>query len=63
MPAKVTNTYRVLALDAATNVTGYSVYDDKVLVSYGTFKTDINKDTTSRINELKYWLLAVIKEW
>lgn len=51
---------RVLALDAATGVTGYAIYDDKKLVDYGTFSTDELMDSTSRINEVKHWLLDMI---
>ena len=40
VPAKGADTQRILALDAATSVTGYAIYDDKVLVSFGTFKTN-----------------------
>jgi len=39
VPLKDTDKYRILALDAATSVTGYAIYDDKVLVGYGTYKT------------------------
>ena len=62
VPAKTANTQRILALDAATNITGYSVYDNKILVGYGTFKTEANEDTTHRINEVKKWLIAVIEK-
>lgn len=63
VPIKKIDTFRLLALDAATNVTGYSVYDDNQLVAYGTFKADSNKDATERINEVKLWLEAAVKEW
>ena len=61
VPTKRIDTYRTLALDAATNTSGYSVYDDKTLVAYGTYKTDENKDVTERINEVKHWLEEIIK--
>jgi Holliday junction resolvasome RuvABC endonuclease subunit len=51
---------RVLARDAATGITGYAIYDDKKLVDYGTFSTDELMDSTSRINEVKHWLLDMI---
>ena len=54
---------RVLALDAATNITGFSLYDDKELIHYGVFKTDQQLDTTARINQVKHWLEEVVKEW
>ena len=63
VPVKKEGTYRLLALDAATNVTGYAVYDEEQLVAYGTFKATTSKDSTERINEVKLWLEAVIKEW
>lgn len=62
VPIKKIDTRRILALDAATNITGYSIYDDNQLVTYGTFKTDSSKDAIERINEVKHWLLAMIKE-
>lgn len=63
VPIKGIDTTRILALDAATNVTGYSIYDNKTLVSYGTFKVDSALPTTERINTIKKWLQAAIKEW
>ena len=63
VPAKGTDTQRILALDAATGTTGYSIYDDKVLVGYGTFKTNQMLTATERINQVKNWLKAAIKEW
>ena len=62
VPQKDNNVRRILALDAATGTTGYSIYDDEVLVSYGTFTADSSKDVTERINEVKHWLLTMIKE-
>jgi len=50
-------------LDAATGITGYSIYDDKVLVSYGTFHADNILSTEERINQIKQWLKAALKEW
>ena len=63
VPAKGTETYRILALDAATNVTGYAIYDDKVLVSFGTFKTNSSYEATERINQVKGWLRAALRAW
>ena len=63
VPIKKIDTQRILALDAATVITGYSIYDDGVLVSYGTYKVNKELPTENRINEVKKWLLAAIKEW
>ena len=60
VPIKKIDTYRILALDAATNITGYSIYDNKELVSYGTYKTNEENDITKRINEVKKWLEKII---
>lgn len=63
IPLKGNNTQRILALDAATSITGYSIYDDRVLVGYGTYKTNSSLETVERINEVKQWLKAAIKNW
>lgn len=63
IPEKGIDVQRILALDAATSITGYSVYDNKVLVGFGTYKTDNSLSATERINQVKKWLEAAIKEW
>ena len=63
VPIKKIDTKRILALDAATNISGYSIYDDDVLVAYGTYKVNSSLDTTERINTVKRWLSAAIDEW
>lgn len=62
VPEKDSDTVRVLALDAATNITGYSIFDNRDLISYGTFKTK-GDNSEIRIHEVKEWLRAVIVEW
>jgi len=62
VPPKNDDTQRVLALDAATVVTGYSIYDNQKLVSFGTYKVDKNLPTEERINKMKKWLISVIEE-
>ena len=56
LPQKNNNVYRILALDAATGTTGYSIYDDKQLVAYGTFTTQYSDDATDKINQVKKWV-------
>lgn len=63
VPKKDTNTTRILALDAATNITGYAIYDNKTLVSYGTYHTNAGLSATERINQVKNWLKAAIEEY
>lgn len=63
VPLKEQDTRRILALDAATSISGYAIYDNNVLVSYGTFKTDKNLDAVARINQVKKWLTKKLNEW
>ena len=56
LPQKNNNVYRILALDAATGTTGYSIYDDKQLIAYGTFTTQYSDDSTDKINQVKKWV-------
>ena len=63
VPVKNADTQRILALDAATNVTGYAIYDDKVLVGYGTYRTTSTLSAAGRINQVKQWLKAALNEW
>ena len=53
VPIKSIDTRRILALDAATGITGYSIYDNETLVSYGTFKVNKDLPTEQRIKEVK----------
>lgn len=62
VPIKKIDTRRILALDAATGITGYSVYDNDTLVTYGTFKTDTSQEITAKINQVKKWLQSIIIE-
>ena len=63
IPIKKIDTERVIGLDAATNITGFSVYDNGDLVYYGTFTAKHDAPTDARINEIKNWLLTIINEW
>ena len=62
IPAANKSVHRILALDAATETTGYSIYDDKKLVAYGTFTVPYTPDSTARINAVKHWLDSVCRE-
>ncbi len=63
VPDKSDDCQRILALDAATVITGFAVFDDGVLVHYGTVKVNKELPTEERINKMKQWLMEVIKEW
>lgn len=53
---------RVLALDAATGTTGYSIYDDKDLIKYGHYSLSSEHEITERINGMKKWAVALCNE-
>lgn len=53
---------RILALDQATHITGYSIYDNEKLVKYGVFTTS-KQDEIERDKELVDWLYSVINNW
>lgn len=59
---KVKDEYRVLALDQASRVTGYSIFDGDKLTSYGVFETT-NEDEGKRCHEVKVWLISMIENW
>lgn len=53
---------RILALDQASHDCGWSIFDDKNLVSYGIHSLS-DKEETIRINDLKHWLISMISSW
>ena len=62
VPKKEKGVIRVLALDDATSTTGWSVFDDNNLVSYG--KVVMNsQDVIKRISGMRQWLLSAIRNW
>lgn len=60
--AKPKGVQRVLALDQATKITGYSIFDGERLIRYGVFETD-NSDTMIRYKMLRDWLICMINIW
>lgn len=59
---KVKGENRILALDQASHVTGYSIFDGGKLTSYGTFETKESEEGR-RCHEVKVWLLSMIENW
>ena len=59
---KVKGENRVLALDQASHVTGYSIFDGSNLVSFGTFEAK-ETDEAKRFHEIKLWLMSMIENW
>lgn len=54
--------HRVLALDQATYISGWSIYDNRKLTQYGVFETD-EEDEIVRDNAVKEWLISMIETW
>lgn len=53
---------RTIALDNATHITGWAVFDDKKLVSYGKYTTK-SSETSDRILEMGDWLTNLLEKW
>lgn len=60
---KKKGTFRVLALDQATKITGYSIYDNKQLIYYGIFEANENEKEIVRDIQVKHWLVSIIENW
>ena len=59
---KTKGTIRVLALDQATQISGWAIYDDKNLVAYG--KIDFTQTNVfERISKIRQWLINMIETW
>lgn len=57
--AKKSGVFRTLALDQATNICGYAIFDNRELVTYGIFQTDPLKDEATRIHQVKEWMVSI----
>ena len=56
---KKKNEHRIIALDNATHITGWAVFDNNELVSYGKYTTK-SSDTSDRILEMGDWLTNLL---
>ena len=52
--------YRVLGIDQATQASGYSVFEDGILIDYGLFEVS-GKDLAGRINKMRVWLINLLE--
>ena len=59
---KTKGTKRTLALDQATHITGWAIFDDTTLISYGAYKAPEGEDV-DRFAAIKAWLLSMINSW
>lgn len=61
-PQKKNGVKRLIALDQATYITGYSVFDDDQLVYAGTFETNAESEI-ARLAEIKNWFTNMLVNW
>ena len=54
--------YRILALDQATHISGYSVFNNRDLIDYGTFEA-IGDDDIERMVQVKQWMISLIDQF
>ena len=53
---------RVLGLDQATHISGFSIFDDKELVLHGVLEV-YEDNEIERDNHIKQWLISIIESW
>lgn len=53
---------RVLALDQATYISGWSIFSNGELLRYGTFETKL-EDEIARDTTVKNWLISMVQNW
>lgn len=59
---KVKGENRVLALDQASRISGFSIFDGDRLTSYGTYEA-LNEEEGKRCHEVRVWLMSMIENW
>ena len=53
---------RTFALDQATHKTGWSVFDDGKLVTFGVFEVT-DGDEIERFHKVKEWFISMVAAW
>lgn len=56
------NIFRVLGLDQATNISGWSIFDNQELMAHGIYTTN-GSDEEARIEDFRAWLINMIANW
>lgn len=54
------DSFRILALDQATIITGWAIFDNQELIKYGVVTPNEKFDKTTRISILRQWLISII---
>ena len=60
--AKKKKSKRIIALDNATHITGWAIFDNNELISYGKYTVKAS-NTTDRIIEVGDWLIGLLNKW
>ena len=59
---KPKHTTRILALDQASHISGWSIYDNKKLITYGTFEA-VGSSEAERFHSVNEWFISMITNW
>lgn len=54
--------YRILAFDQASITSGWAVFDNDELISYGKWTSE-GTHSTERIGQTKYWVASMVEIW
>lgn len=54
---------RVIALDQASQKTGYAIFEDGVLIDYGIKQVPDTIEISERITQMRHWLVSMINQW
>lgn len=60
--SKEKDSKRILSIDQATKITGWSIFDNVKLIKYGLYETSFEEEA-HRISEVKNWLINMINNW
>ena len=55
--------HRILALDNATNITGYAIFEEGKMIEYGIKKLDHDTAQNLRIAYMKQWFVSMLGVW
>lgn len=54
---------RTLALDQASHITGWAVFDGNELIKYGIFQADESLNEADRLHEINVWFMSMLNNW
>ncbi len=61
-PKKNKDVYRIIAFDQSSRISGYSVFDDKELITYGTYVCTKNTHL-ERMVDISDWITSMIRKF